>query len=80
MKEGGYDAVFIGLVQFATFTGCAGENLGGIYSANEFLIRVNLMKAYKFPESDTPIRIGKKVVVHRRRKTSLWTAQDAACV
>jgi glutamate synthase (NADPH/NADH) small chain len=64
MKEGGYDAVFIGSgAGLPTFTGCPGENLGGIYSANEFLIRVNLMKAYKFPESDTPIRIGKKVVV-----------------
>jgi len=40
-----------------------GENLGGIYSANEFLIRVNLMKAYKFPEYDTPIKVGKKVAV-----------------
>ena len=45
------------------WTGCPGENLGGIYSANEFLIRVNLMKAYDFPEKDTPIRIGKHVVV-----------------
>ncbi|MEJ2272125.1 MAG: FAD-dependent oxidoreductase, partial [Candidatus Bathyarchaeota archaeon] len=40
-----------------------GENLGGIYSANEFLIRVNLMKGYLFPNYDTPIRIGKKVAV-----------------
>ena len=64
MKEGGYDAVFIGSgAGLPQFTGCPGENLGGIYSANEFLIRVNLMKAFNFPESDTPIRIGKKVVV-----------------
>jgi glutamate synthase (NADPH/NADH) small chain len=64
MKEGGYDAVFIGSgAGLPTFTGCPGENLGGIYSANEFLIRVNLMKAFQFPETDTPIRIGKKVVV-----------------
>jgi glutamate synthase (NADPH) small chain len=64
MKEGGYDAVFIGSgAGLPTFTGCPGENLGGVYSANEFLIRVNLMKAFNFPESDTPIRIGKKVVV-----------------
>lgn len=64
MKEGGYDAVFIGSgAGLPQFTGCPGENLGGIYSANEFLIRVNLMKAFKFPEYDTPIRIGKKVVV-----------------
>ena len=43
--------------------GIEGENLGGVYSANEFLIRVNLMKGYLFPEYDTPIRIGKKVAV-----------------
>ena len=64
MKEGGYDAVFIGSgAGLPQFTGCSGENLGGIYSANEFLIRVNLMKAFQFPDYDTPIRIGKKVVV-----------------
>jgi glutamate synthase (NADPH/NADH) small chain len=64
MKEGGYDAVFIGSgAGLPTFTGCPGENLGGVYSANEFLIRVNLMKGFQFPETDTPIRIGKKVVV-----------------
>ena len=64
MKEGGYDAVFIGSgAGLPQFTGCPGENLGGIYSANEFLIRVNLMKAFQFPEYDTPIRIGKQVVV-----------------
>ena len=40
-----------------------GENLNGIYSANEFLIRTNLMKAYKFPEYRTPINVGKKVAV-----------------
>ncbi len=64
MKEGGYDAVFIGSgAGLPQFTGCPGENLGGIYSANEFLIRVNLMKGYLFPDWDTPIRIGKHVVV-----------------
>jgi glutamate synthase (NADPH/NADH) small chain len=64
MKEGGYEAVFIGSgAGLPQFTGSPGENLGGIYSANEFLIRVNLMKAFQFPEYDTPIRIGKHVVV-----------------
>lgn len=63
MKEG-YEAVFIGSgAGLPQFTGCPGENLGGIYSANEFLIRVNLMKAFSFPDYDTPIRIGKHVVV-----------------
>ena len=64
LMKNGYDAVFIGSgAGLPQFTGCKGENLGGIYSANEFLIRVNLMKAYLFPEYDTPIRLGKKVVV-----------------
>ncbi len=64
LMKNGYDAVFIGSgAGLPQFTGCPGENLGGIFSANEFLIRVNLMKAYLFPEYDTPIRLGKKVVV-----------------
>jgi glutamate synthase (NADPH/NADH) small chain len=64
MKEGGFDAVFIGSgAGLPQFMGIPGENLGGVYSANEFLIRNNLMKAYKFPDFDTPIRIGKKVIV-----------------
>ncbi len=62
--ERGFDAVFIGTgAGLPRFMRIPGENLGGIYSANEFLIRVNLMKAYRFPEYDTPIRIGKKVAV-----------------
>jgi glutamate synthase (NADPH/NADH) small chain len=64
LLEQGYDAVYIGSgAGLPQWTNCPGENLGGIYSANEFLIRVNLMKAYDFPGSDTPIRIGKHVVV-----------------
>ncbi|MEM2081592.1 MAG: NADPH-dependent glutamate synthase [Candidatus Bathyarchaeia archaeon] len=64
LMKSGTDAVFIGSgAGLPQFTGCPGENLGGIYSANEFLIRVNLMKAYAFPDYDTPIRIGKHVVV-----------------
>ena len=62
--ELGFDAVFIGTgAGLPRFMGIPGENLGGIYSANEFLIRVNLMKAYMFPEYDTPIRVGRKVAV-----------------
>jgi glutamate synthase (NADPH/NADH) small chain len=64
LLESGFDAVFIGTgAGLPRFMRIPGENLGGIYSANEFLIRVNLMKAYLFPEYDTPIRIGKKVAV-----------------
>ncbi len=64
LLEGGYDAVFLGTgAGLPMFLGVPGENLNGIYSANEFLTRVNLMKAYLFPEYDTPIKIGKKVAV-----------------
>jgi len=62
--EAGYKAVFIGTgAGFPYFLGIPGENYNGVYSANEFLTRANLMKAYKFPEYDTPLRIGKKVAV-----------------
>ena len=60
----GFDSIFVGSgAGLPRFMRIPGENLGGVYSANEFLIRVNLMKAYLFPEYDTPIRIGKKVAV-----------------
>ncbi|MDK2892653.1 NADPH-dependent glutamate synthase [Methanohalophilus sp.] len=59
-----FDAVFIGTgAGLPKFMGIEGENLNGVYSANEFLTRVNLMKAYKFPEYDTPIKKGHHVVV-----------------
>lgn len=59
----GHDAVFIGTgAGLPSWLNVPGGNLNGIYSANEFLTRVNLMKAYKFPEYDTPVRIGKKVI------------------
>ena len=60
----GYKAVFLGLgAGLPQFLGIPGENLDRVYSANEFLTRVNLMKAYKFPEFKTPINIGKKIAV-----------------
>jgi glutamate synthase (NADPH) small chain len=59
-----YDAVFLGTgAGLPMFLNVPGENLNGIYSANEFLTRVNLMKAYKFPEYDTPVKVGKNVAV-----------------
>ena len=59
-----YDAVFLGTgAGTPRFLNLPGVNLNGIYSANEFLTRINLMKAYKFPEYDTPIRRGKKLAV-----------------
>lgn len=60
----GYDAVFIGSgAGLPMFMKIPGENLNGVMSANEFLTRINLMKAYKFPETDTPVRSGKKIAV-----------------
>ncbi|MFC2012777.1 NADPH-dependent glutamate synthase [Chloroflexota bacterium] len=60
----GYSAVFLSPGAGAPmFLNIPGENLNGIYSANEFLTRVNLMKAYRFPEYDTPVKIGRKVAV-----------------
>ena len=60
----GYDAIFIGSGAGSPhFLGINGENLIGVYSANEFLTRVNLMKAYLFPKYHTPIKIGKKTIV-----------------
>ncbi len=59
-----YDAVFLGTgAGLPNFMGIPGENLNGVYSANEFLTRSNLMKAYLFPEYDTPIVRGKNVAV-----------------
>ena len=60
----GYDAVFIGTgAGLPYFMNIPGENLNGVYSANEFLTRINLMKAYRFPEYDTPVRLGRNIAV-----------------
>ncbi|MDX9714976.1 MAG: NADPH-dependent glutamate synthase [Dissulfurispiraceae bacterium] len=59
-----FDACFIGTgAGLPKFMGIEGENLNGVYSANEFLTRVNLMKAYTFPYSDTPVKAGSRVAV-----------------
>ncbi len=59
-----YDAIFIGTgAGLPWFMGMPGENLNGVYSANEYLTRTNLMKAYLFPEYDTPIVRGRRVAV-----------------
>ena len=64
LKEMGYDAVFIGTgAGLPSFMNLPGENLNGVYSANEFLTRINLMKGYKFPEYDTPVVRHKKLAV-----------------
>jgi len=76
--EEGFDAIFLGLgAGLPRFLGVKGENLLGIYSANEFLTRINLMKAYKFPEYDTPINIGKKVAVVGGGNVAMDSARSA---
>ncbi len=64
LGEKGFHAVFVGVgAGLPKFLGVPGEDLGGVYSANEYLTRSNLMKAYRFPEYDTPIVRGKQVCV-----------------
>ncbi len=64
LVKDGYEAIFIGVGAGApVFMGIPGENLNKVFSANEFLTRSNLMKAYLFPEQDTPIAHGQKVAV-----------------
>lgn len=64
MLAEGHDAVFIANgAGLPVFMSIPGENLNGVYSANEFLTRANLMKAYRFPEYDTPIKTGRNVAV-----------------
>jgi len=76
-KEG-YKAIFIGTGAGAPrFMKIPGENLLGIYSANEYLTRVNLMKAYKFPEYDTPIKRGKVVAVIGAGNVAMDAARTA---
>jgi len=80
MEIDGYQAVFIGTgAGLPNFLNIPGENLVGIYSANEFLTRVNLMKAYLFPEVDTPILNvqGKRVAVIGGGNTALDSARVA---
>ncbi|WP_427365619.1 NADPH-dependent glutamate synthase [Candidatus Caldatribacterium saccharofermentans] len=64
LRDAGYEAFFIGTgAGLPYFLNIPGENLNGIYSANEFLTRSNLMKAYLFPRYDTPIKVGRRVAV-----------------
>jgi len=76
--EEGYDAIFIGVgAGLPSFLNIPGEDLIGIYSANEYLTRANLMKGYLFPEYDTPIIRGKNVVVFGAGNVTMDAARTA---
>jgi len=78
MKKLGFRGFFIGSgAGLPKFMHIPGENLIGIYSSNEYLTRVNLMKAYKFPEYDTPIVLGKKVAVIGGGNTAMDSVRTA---
>lgn len=78
LNEEGYDAVFIGTgAGLPHFMDIPGENLNGVYSANEFLTRVNLMKAYKFPHTGTPVRVGRSVAVIGGGNVAMDSARTA---
>jgi glutamate synthase (NADPH/NADH) small chain len=73
-----FQAVFLGTGAGSPwFLNIPGENLGGVYSANEYLTRANLMKAYRFPEYDTPIAHGKRVVTIGAGNTAMDAARTA---
>ncbi len=78
MGDMGFQALFIGTgAGLPRFLGIPGENLNGVYSANEFLTRINLMKAYQFPGCDTPLRVGTRVAVVGAGNTAMDAARSA---
>jgi glutamate synthase (NADPH) small chain len=78
MLANGHDAIFLANgAGLPSFMDIPGENLNGVYSANEFLTRSNLMKAYRFPEYDTPIKMGKRVAVIGGGNVALDSARTA---
>lgn len=77
-EEEGFDAIYVGTgAGLPHFMNIEGENLNGVYSANEFLTRVNLMRAYQFPEVATPVYIGKKVAVVGAGNVAMDAARTA---
>ena len=74
----GFSAIFLGLgAGVPSFLKVEGENLCNVYSANEFLTRVNLMSAYKFPEFHTPVNLGKNIIVIGGGNTAMDAARIA---
>ena len=77
-NEEGFDALYLAVgAGLPRFLHVKGENLPGVYCANEYLTRTNLMKAYEFPEYDTPIRHGKNVVVFGGGNVAMDAARTA---
>jgi len=78
LLEDGYSSAFIGIgAGLPVFMGIPGENLNGVYSANEYLTRSNLMKAYLFPDYDTPIKLGRRIAVVGGGNVALDSARTA---
>jgi glutamate synthase (NADPH/NADH) small chain len=78
LLEEGFDAVFAGTgAGLPYFMGIPGENLNGVYSANEYLTRANLMKAYSFPEADTPIKKSRTAIVVGGGNVAIDSARSA---
>ncbi len=78
LNERGYDAIFLGTgAGLPMFLNIPGINYNGVMSANEFLTRVNLMKGYKFPEYDTPVKVGNKVAVIGAGNVAMDSARSA---
>jgi glutamate synthase (NADPH/NADH) small chain len=74
----GYEAIYLGVgAGLPRFLNIPGENLVGIYSANEYLTRANLMKAYRFPEYDTPLVKGRDVAVFGAGNVAMDAARTA---
>jgi glutamate synthase (NADPH/NADH) small chain len=78
LEEEGFHAVFLGLgAGLPYFMNIPGENFNGVYSANEYLTRVNLMRAYDFPRADTPVRPGSRVAVFGGGNVAMDAARTA---
>lgn len=78
MDEEGFSAVYVGTgAGLPHFMHIDGENLNGVYSANEFLTRVNLMRAYQFPNVATPVYVGKNVAVVGAGNVAMDAARTA---
>ncbi len=78
LKEEHFDAVFVGSgAGLPNFQNIPGENLNGVYSANEFLTRINLMKAYDYPNHDTPVKVGSRVAVIGGGNVAMDAARSA---